>query len=336
MASLKELKTALKEEWHRTAGDLWKEAKALLWIVIPVVIASVISVNLWFMGGYGVVTWLVDGVIRAYHRNPQDVVTSVGFVLIVILLFRYAARRTSIVRGRQNIVRADPGGRATAIMTSLDEVRLKDPMPAEMKAVARKHGQRIAEYAIAKSSPGDSLEEIMERADEAVLAVPPLTLVGIARHEAAHILVAHALGAAAIKVEVYGVDHGGNARWAYPEMMSKPQNFCWIALVVAVAGNLVDQEEGRANIGSHNDLRSAEQDVYAIISTGAKPDGYDGDLAASALINAARDKAQSILAEHHDLYEKLAGELLQHRRLNSHQIRDIISSGSDQDSVPTS
>ena len=329
MGFWKETAAELKSEWPEMASDLWKEFKTLLRIAVPVVIVSVISLFLWFMRGYILAAWLVDQVAFSYRENPTGTVMVLGFILIIILLLRYTIRRANIVQARRQTAFVTSTNQATAGMVSLNRVRPSDPMPAEMKAVAKKHGQRVAEYAIAKSTPGDSLEEIMTRADNAMLDVPPLTLVGIARHEAAHTLAAHAMGAVAIKAEIYDVEHGGNARWAYPEMLSKPQNFCWISIVVAVAGNLVDQDEGRINVGSHRDLRTAEQDVYAIISTGAKPDGYDGELDASALISGAREKARSILGEHRNLYEKLADELLEHRRLNSHQIRDILGHPSE-------
>lgn len=325
MVSWRELKAGAIEAWQESAGEVRETGIAFLRIVIPVAIVSMVSLFLWFEAGYRVAAVLLDALADAYQRNPMETVKAAGIVFAVALLARYAMRRSRRVMGLRRVVAVDPASAGMVVMGSSLEPRSMDPMQAEFRAVAKKYGRSIAEYAIAKSFPGESLDAILARADDAVLDLPPLTLVGIARHEAAHTVSAHALGAVPIRAEVYGVDEGGYARWSYPEMASRQHNFYWISLVISLAGNLADQAEGRGNSGSHGDLRSADQDVYRIISNGIKPDGYEGELDASSLINAAREKARPILHDHQFQYETLATELLEHRRLNSHQIRDILS-----------
>ncbi|KIA72686.1 hypothetical protein ANMWB30_24540 [Arthrobacter sp. MWB30] len=324
------LTTYVKSELPWLLDDIRYTGTTALLIVGPIGLVASATLFMWLNGGHRIAELLIKALIDSYRVNPQDTVLHFGTEVLVITLALYALRRTLRVLNSRHArryagFRQDPSMQMQGHERRDPVAMTLEPMPREMQIVKQKYGRDVAEYAIAISTPGDSLDDIMARAENAVLGHRPLTLDDIARHEAAHTIAAYAMGATPISAHIEGVERGGQARYINPAAGSKPQDDLWISLIVSVAGHFADRAQGRSNAGSHQDLSKVDRLIYSIISTGVHPDGYSGDLDASSLLNAARNQAGSILEDHSRKYDKLAAELLKHRRLNSHQIRGILA-----------
>ncbi|NWL10452.1 hypothetical protein DM793_03930 [Paenarthrobacter nitroguajacolicus] len=169
MVSWRALKAGAIEAWQESAGEGREAGIAFLRFVIPVAIVSMVSLFLWFEAGYRVAAVLLGALADAYQRDPMATMKAAGFVFAIALLVRYAIRRRRRVMGLRRVMTVHPASAGMVVMGSSPEPRSMDPMQAEFRAVAKKHGWSIAEYAIAKSFPGESLDAIMARADGVVL-----------------------------------------------------------------------------------------------------------------------------------------------------------------------
>lgn len=87
-------------------------------------------------------------------------------------------------------------------------------------------------------------------------------------------------------------------------------DYAWARLVTSVAGQLVDVEAGAHDYGSGNDMVRALEAVAAVLSTGQRPTGYDGELTTDALFAAARQAAADAISEHSEVLDALVAALL--------------------------
>lgn len=142
----------------------------------------------------------------------------------------------------------------------------------------------------------------------------PEDLARFARHEAAHAVVARAMGGEVPLVTVERLDAhvGGRTTSLWPEQWPLWDQ-AWAALVTAIAGNVAD-----VAAGDHDGVASSDMDrvgglIPVIMSTGCQPSGSSGDLSWDGLIGGARVVAGEILALNVEACSRLS-ELLVHTR----------------------
>lgn len=149
---------------------------------------------------------------------------------------------------------------------------------------------------------------------------------GRARHEAAHAVVARALGHTILSADIrHAGDRSGHVEFVPPLPSRGMGPDLWDELTIAVAGSALDLAEGRRHAGSRDDIQLAEATAAALISTGHTPEGADGPLETIARATAAaRDRATRILTDHRDQIDVLAAALIRRRWLTGRQIHDIL------------
>lgn len=151
------------------------------------------------------------------------------------------------------------------------------------------------------------------RSAAAAVALRWVALEGLprrARHEAAHAVVAAAMGAQVERVDVFQV--GGRGGRCVAEVLDE-QPLCevfWARLVIALAGNVVDIEAGSRDAGAQTDIRDALERAAAIISTGDRPSGYTGPVSSDGLLAAAGGRARRLVEVHRGLVDLVAKRLV--------------------------
>ena len=149
---------------------------------------------------------------------------------------------------------------------------------------------------------------------------------GRARHEAAHAIVARALGHTVTCADIrHAGDRSGRVE-SVPPLPSRGMGpDLWDELTIALAGSALDLAEGRHYAGSRDDIQMAEATAAALISTNHTPEGADGHPGTIARATAAaRARAARILTDHRDQVDVLAAALIERRALTGRQIHDLL------------
>lgn len=129
----------------------------------------------------------------------------------------------------------------------------------------------------------------------------------VARHEAAHAVVAWALGAQVteISTQMVGTSGGRCSLASRPERPLVDE--AWLLLRVCMASTVIevqDRQEERG--GCSTDLTQALAHASTIIATGRRPAGHASVLTLDALIGGAADEARAIIDQHEQLLEAVA------------------------------
>lgn len=147
----------------------------------------------------------------------------------------------------------------------------------------------------------------------------------VARHEAAHAVVATALGARVIDADVTrAAGWDGHCSYTFPAATAL-QDLAYARIAISLAGNVIDLATGRHDTGSLDDVRSAHEMAAAVISTGHRPAGYAGPLTTDGLLEGGRVRAAHLLAAHRSTVDDLATDLAaaQDGRLTAHQLDEL-------------
>ena len=148
---------------------------------------------------------------------------------------------------------------------------------------------------------------------------------GRARHEAAHAVVARALGHTVTCADIrHAGDRGGRVESVPPLPSRGAGPDLWDALTITVAGNVLDLAEGRHNISSRDDIRAAETIAAAMISTGHAPDPDAPPRTIARATDDARARANWILITHKNQVNALAAALIERRALTGRQVHDLL------------
>lgn len=132
----------------------------------------------------------------------------------------------------------------------------------------------------------------------------------IARHEAAHVLVALAAGGTVAEIDLVPTMHAdASVPTTWPNAMS-PVEREWGALQVSLAGRVVDLAGGQHEVASRHDVLNAMVIVAGILSAGQRPASLDGPLTVEDVIGEASTAAAVVLARHLRLLEKLTTTLV--------------------------
>ncbi|WP_147794720.1 hypothetical protein [Cellulomonas sp. Y8] len=132
----------------------------------------------------------------------------------------------------------------------------------------------------------------------------------VARHEAAHAVVAHAMGATLLMVRAVPNDESaGRCSWsAKSEKCASDE--AWRELCSAVAGAVEVTEGAHAWPGSRDDWGQAAAAAMFIASSGGRPVGFAGPLSVDRLLEAARGHAAALLAANAPALDELTAALV--------------------------
>jgi hypothetical protein len=132
-----------------------------------------------------------------------------------------------------------------------------------------------------------------------------------ARHEAAHAVVAHAMGCTVLAATVEpGPANEGRVQFVLPIPRLPAHDSAWVSMVSVLAGRVVDHERGAFDEGSTQDVWQASHDAAVIISAGRAPRGYQGKLSTDGLLAAAGELCGQIVQHNWLVIDMLAVRLL--------------------------
>lgn len=156
-----------------------------------------------------------------------------------------------------------------------------------------------------------------------MVARPPLTTVGaarpvgvtpiderVARHEAAHAVVAHAMGATLLSVRAMPDDESaGRCIWS-AESEARASDAAWRELCSVVAGTVEIAEGAHAWPGSRDDSGRAAAAAVFIAASGERPLGFEGPMTVDRVLEAAREHAGAVLAANGHALDELTAALV--------------------------
>lgn len=147
-----------------------------------------------------------------------------------------------------------------------------------------------------------------------------------ARHEAAHAVVAIALGMTAVTADIHTVgDRGGRVTYEPDEDLTVHEQ-SFDALVFGFAGQLADHSTGHFDQGSMRDMGLQQLRMMTIIATGQRPERHTGPLTVEALIESTRTEAELLLTQHAAAHERITEALIADRALNDQRLRELAES----------
>ncbi|HEY5857736.1 MAG TPA: hypothetical protein VIW24_27795, partial [Aldersonia sp.] len=279
-----------------------------------VVAAVLLCVATVFVASAGVLLWAALA-----QSGSEGVVVLVAVAWLAVLAVRRCRRRFfgSDVRGR--------------VLTS---ARLGGMASAEDEIVKR-FGEWRAQYARLRArDPGDSAEVRMIAASLPDPA-PVYTAMRRARHEAGHAVAAIARGAAIAHAHIHvGGGIGGQVQWTgYPR--TDRADCLWDALVIALAGHVVDVDAGHTNDAcSSSDMEAVQRAAFELVVNGHRPEGYDGPLDVYGVVDAARSAARRIVTEQAAAIGRVAVGLVEQKCLHDGQIRALLDLVEDSGGSP--
>lgn len=265
--------------------------------------------------------WLLAGapaVVVAGHRlvdAPADVqiivVAVLGAMVITVLCVRSVVRANSALR-------AVPAARTAALRGTIAlaaNPESDDPRAAAL--LAKYPDPRFVTWVLSRVCAMTSPAEALEYAD--TVHAPWLEFVNLqrdvhasARHEAAHAVVGHSLGCTVTRATIAPSGaRFGFVEYTLPVPRVAPGDEAWIAMVSGLAGRAADHGAGIHDGGSRSDVRDALDCAAVIVSSGHRPDGYEGPLTSDGLIAAATKRAAAILEAHQALFDELTARLVE-------------------------
>lgn len=272
---------------------------------------------------------------RVYFFWCDPLTAAVRIVMCAVVIF--AARRW-VPGAVEAFMRLDPvaQGRAAALavivvalawlINGAASIMIRRPVPP---APADGEQRRFERWVDAQPEAGRDRRAAAKRlrpAWEAWQSRGRIDGPGRARHEAAHAVVARALGHTVTCADIrHAGDRSGRVE-SVPPLPSRGMGpDLWDELTIAMAGSALDLAEGRHHAGSRDDIQLAEATAAALISTGHTPEGADGPPGTIARATAAaRARAARILTDHRDQVDILAAALIRRRRLTGRQIHDLL------------
>lgn len=150
----------------------------------------------------------------------------------------------------------------------------------------------------------------------------------LARHEAAHAVVARALGMVVTKVSIEP-QIGTLGRVDITLDLDAPSyaEAVWSRIAAQLAGGIIDSESGVYGGGSNNDNSLALRDIMSVIASGTRPRGYEGPMTIEGIVADRSKVAREIIDQNRDRVDSLASELLSSGTVPPwnvrHMLRDI-------------
>jgi hypothetical protein len=283
---------------------------------------------LWVGGGAVYVVRVARHVAQMSRGEQWELMVLAGVVVVGVWGVRSMVRTVIKRRFARHIPMSGQSMMAGAGISRTSTVQI----PATCRAVADRYGAGFAEYVALELEDDDGEVEAMRLArlrfpgwarDNGEIRTDERR----ARHEAAHAVVAHALGCAVEKVTVVESERaGGYTRVSFPVPRPDLAGQHFILMSVFLAGRDVDTINAFHDTGAQSDMERLVQSAAAILSTGQRPAGYDGPLTLDGLILAATERTRSILAEQDQAVEAITAALTDRRTILGSELRNLMPS----------
>lgn len=176
--------------------------------------------------------------------------------------------------------------------------------------------RRIASSAIARTASDHAVAALVGpgRVDERV-----------ARHEAAHAVVASALGAKVLRVRAIPDGTAGRCEWAFDVPGQSAVENAWVTLCALAAGEVEVPEGPAAWPGASSDTHEALAAATFIIRRGEKPADHDGPLTLDDLLASASRRAGRVLAEQKVAVDTVTDALVERRLLEAADLGELLA-----------
>lgn len=215
---------------------------------------------------------------RALSASPHRQAAGIIFIAVIVLLGSIFWNCAAMVVGNDGppIASIPLGVRLGAGTTS----------DLERWAEIHKNEGESVEEAVKRLEPIWSQRELNE----------DISITQRRRHEAAHAVIAHALGGTVISVDIHWIGHVGGSVEAVPPIPSAgPAHTMWVQLQIAVAGAAQDTIDDIVNYGSNSDIDKALCQAVTLTAAAWTPDGYNGPLNPGDLITYAIETDKQLL-----------------------------------------
>lgn len=295
-------------------------ARASTWVYVAAAgVGPLLLLGLWVVFGLELTKAVAGMTLQEQH-------TLLHFTGVVYLGLR-AVRRASY-RWKHEAVRGSAGPAAGTARLSAVTVP-KDLMPVWWELCAS-YGRQYASWVVANRGAGAAEDELREHARrwytewELAQGGAGRSEDSKARHEAAHAVVAYVLGCTVTEVSIVPAaadDSGGRTSIAMPVPRVDLATQSFILMSVFLAGRDIDTVNALNDTGSANDMARLTNAAAAVISTGLRPEAYDGPLTTDGLVAAAAQRTTEILAERRDAVEAIAVALVDAKVIGGHDLR---------------
>ncbi|MFT4284311.1 MAG: hypothetical protein QM598_05695 [Protaetiibacter sp.] len=152
-----------------------------------------------------------------------------------------------------------------------------------------------------------------------------------ARHEAAHAVVALALGLQNVRanIAIRGIV-GGQVDYDRDLASATPvADQAFERMIINFAGQIVDVDAGHADWGAVADMGAVVEAAFLVVSTGARPERLQGEVTIDSLARQASEAAACILEVHRAAVDRIQSALVEHRVLADAQLRALMTTEPD-------
>lgn len=196
---------------------------------------------------------------------------------------------------------------------------------ARLAAIAKGDLERWAEI---RKHEGESVKEAVERLkpvwNQRDLS-EDVSITQRRRHEAAHAVIAHALGGTVMAADIHQKGDAGGSVEALPPIPSiSPEHTMWTRLQIAVAGAAQDVTDGNLNYGSSSDINKALYQATMLTAAGWTPEGYTGPLNPNSLMAYAIETDKQLLAQRQDATTAIEKALTDKDKLTGIEVHHIL------------
>ena len=156
---------------------------------------------------------------------------------------------------------------------------------------------------------------------------PPEMLARVARHEAAHAVVASVRGLSVPRVSIEpGLGYEGRTMYVSSAVGNRSScDALFEAMVATVAAHRADVVDGFHDHGSSKDMDDAVRHAAQIVGIGVSPARYAGAMTVQELMDHAIDEADRTLFEHRHAVDVVSAALLRDRTLDEATLRVLIT-----------
>lgn len=254
---------------------------------------------------------------RALSAPPYQQAAGIIFIAVIVLLGSIFWNCAAMVVGNDGppIASIPLGVRLGAGTTS----------DLERWAEIHKHEGESVEDAVKRLEPLWNQRELNE----------DISITQRRRHEAAHAVIAHALGGTVKSADVHQQgDVGGNVDYVPPIPSAGPAHTMWVRLLITVAGAAQDTSDGILNAGSSKDIDKALCQAVTLTAAAWTPDGYNGPLNPSDLITYAIETDKQLLEERQDAIAAIETALTDKDELTGVEVHQILDNLTDTSPAP--
>lgn len=242
---------------------------------------------------------------RALSAPPYQQAAGIIFIAVIVLLGSIFWNCAAMAVGDR--------GASTARLDRPGTVATRD---LERWAEIHKHEGESVEEAVKRLEPIWSQRELNE----------DISITQRRRHEAAHAVIAHALGGTVISVDIHWIGHVGGSVEAVPPIPSAgPAHTMWVQLQIAVAGAAQDTIDDIVNYGSSTDIDKALCQAVTLTAAAWTPDGYNGPLNPGDLITYAIEVDKQLLEERQHAVAAIEKALTDRDELTGVEVHEILN-----------